>query len=96
MAKHDDAGGRSLNDLAKVAADDNVEVITLTRDELQALIDAGTIGQPNPAPAIEEGPHLKKADIREAKRQQLLDARASGDLDEDVMTDDMREILAEG
>jgi len=47
----------------------------------------------NPAPAIEEGPHLKDPKNREAKRQQMIDAGMSPD--DDDMTDDMQAILRE-
>jgi hypothetical protein len=49
---------------------------------------------PNPAPAMEEGPHLKDPEIREAKRQQMVEAGLSPD--DESLTDDMREILREG
>lgn len=48
---------------------------------------------PNPAPAIEEGPHLQDPEIRATKRQQMIDAGMSAD--DESLTDDMREILRE-
>lgn len=48
---------------------------------------------PNPAPAMEEGPHLQDPAIRAAKRQQMIDAGLSAD--DTTLTDDMRTILSE-
>lgn len=69
------------------------EMVQISASELQALREqaAAPGSNANPEPAFEEGPHLKKADIRDAKRQQLLDAGFKAS-DEDL-TDDMRSLL---
>lgn len=70
------------------------------RDELRQLVKLQTVEDlaaagipPNPAPAIEEGPHLDDPEVRRLKRRQLKDAGLTGD--EDHLTDDLKTILSE-
>ncbi len=86
---------RDIKELAVIAQDESTDVVQLTRDELTALIQAGRMAQPNPAPAIEEGPHLEDPAIREAKIRQLQEAEENGDLDHEVLNDAMRDLLTE-
>ncbi len=76
---------------AKMGAKEEVEVVTLSREEFERLTSSAAAGTPNPAPAVEEGPHLKNKDIAEAKRQQLREAKMT--TDDDGMTADMRNLL---
>ncbi len=72
-------------DKQKVDVEDTV---TISREEYDAL----TAG-PNPAPAVEEGPHLKERSVRAAKREQM---HAMGiTADDETITDDMRAIMKE-
>jgi hypothetical protein len=85
------------SDGAVIEVDDTAGVVTMSLEEYERLSSLETQladVQANPEPAFEEGPHLKKAEIREAKRQQLLDAGV--DADDNRLTEDMRDILAEG
>ena len=65
------------------------DTVTMTVAELRALMT--TVGTPNPAPAVEEGPHLDDPEVRAAKRRQLVEA--GYDADSDGLTDDMRAVL---
>ena len=78
---------------AELRADETPEVVTLSREEFDRLTTQASGGGVNPAPAIEEGPHLRDPDVREAKRRQLVDAGISAD--DDGLTDDLRAVLAE-
>ncbi len=82
MTKHETDG-------ARMGSDDAGEVMKISRDEYERLLASSA--PPNPAPAVEEGPHLKKPEIAAAKRDQLKDAKVSGD--EEWLTDDMRAAL---
>lgn len=71
------------------------EMTTISKAEYDALRSHfPEVPFPNTAPAIEEGPHLKEPDVRAAKLQQMTDAGLTVDADD--LTDDMRDILAEG
>ncbi len=72
-------------DKQQISAEDT---ITISRAEYEGLTAA-----PNPAPAVEEGPHLKDKAVREAKREQL--AAAGLTVADPRLTDDMRSILKE-
>ncbi len=61
--------------------------------ELLGRSDGGGDALSNPAPAIEEGPHLQDPKVRDAKREQLANAGISPD--DETLTDDMRSILEE-
>ncbi len=89
MAK---ARSDATNEEQAFGSEDAGEVVTLTREEFDRLTAAGDSGA-NPAPAIEEGPHLDDPDIRAAKRDQL---RAAGiDHEAADITDDCRDLLRE-
>jgi hypothetical protein len=71
------------NEKAAVASDDNADVVVLSREEYEQLIalrDDPTAGV-NLTPAVEEGPHLRNKEVRQAKVQQLREAHESGDID---------------
>jgi len=89
MAKDERPASR---DGANLGSEDAAEVVTLSREEYNLLI-ARAEAKPNPAPAIEEGPHLQKAAIRAAKREQLREAGMEAD--HEALTEDMRAMLAE-
>ena len=80
------------NDNSAVVVREDSGMVEMTMEEYDRLL-AG-ISSPNPAPAVEEGPHLKDPEVAEAKRAQLENAGAKGD--EDWMTDDMRSVLKGG
>ncbi len=79
-------------DNANLGSDESADVVTLSREEYDALLAARDAG-PNPEPAFEEGPHLNDPDIRAAKRQQMRDAGL--DHESGGITEDMRAILRE-
>jgi len=79
-------------DGGRVGSEDSADVVVLSREEYTLLVTRAE-GEANPAPAIEEGPHLKKAAIRQAKREQLREAGLAHD--DESLTDDMRSLLAE-
>ncbi len=54
---------------------------------------AATHPDANPAPAWEEGPHLKDPELRALKRQQMREAGLTPD--SDGISDDQRAILRE-
>lgn len=85
MAKAKQADGGA------VSSEEAAEVVSISREEYQRLLAA--TAPANPAPAVEEGPHLQDPVIRSAKRAQLREAGVTGD--EDWLTDDMRAIVAE-
>lgn len=78
------------NESGKVRATESSDIRTYTQEEVDALLADATRDNPNPAPAIEEGPHLK-GDIAEVKRKQLEDAGIAAD--DETITDDMRRLL---
>ncbi len=85
-------GDDGQQDAQPMGSDDGAEVVTLSREEFDRLTAAGD-GGANPAPAIEEGPHLADPGIRAAKREQM---RAAGmDHESEGITDQMRDILRE-
>lgn len=82
-------------DNAKVAADEDTNVVTISAEEWSEIQDrlARADQTPNLAPAIEEGPHLQDPEIREEKLAQLEE---HGDKVVGLeMPDDMRELLDE-
>lgn len=83
---------KDRSDNSALVTMEDAGVVELSREEYDRLL-AG-ISTPNPAPAVEEGPHLKDRDVAEAKRAQLENAGVTGD--EEWMTDDMRSVLKGG
>ena len=83
-----------VKDAGTVRADERSAVVEIPREEYERLMAQADGGGINTAPAVEEGPHLHKRDVRDAKRQQLLDAGVSAD--DEALTDDLRDILKEG
>lgn len=72
---------------------ETAEVRTYTQEEVDKLLADAGAALPNPAPAIEEGPHLQDPEVRAAKRKQLQDAGV--DADHPDLTDDMRALMRE-
>lgn len=70
------------------------QTVVISQEEYERLLAASQPATPSSEPAFEEGPHLKKADIRDAKRQQMVDAGLT--VDSPDLTDDMIDILGEG
>lgn len=68
---------------------------TSSQEEIDVLLaqQRDDLATPNPAPAIEEGPHLDDPEVRRLKRQQLRAAGLAGD--ENHLTEDLKAILAE-
>lgn len=83
------------NDATLVTSTSAASVRTYSQAEVDALLarQREALTAFNPAPAIEEGPHLQDPELRRHKRRQLRDAGLTGT--ENHLTDDMRAILAE-
>ena len=83
-------------DTAEVSAQEDTQVVTISAQEwaeIQSRLAAADVAGPNPAPAVEEGPHLQDPDIRQAKIEQVQE---HGDLIVGMeMPDDMVAILEE-
>jgi hypothetical protein len=79
-------------DTAPVGTNEAAEVVTISREEYDALL-AAKDGGVNPEPAFEEGPHLDDPEHRALKRQAMRDAGLTHD--DDRLTSDMRKILRE-
>lgn len=80
------------SDRTEATADDAVEVRVFTQDEVDRLVAEARDGVPNPAPAVESGPHLADPELRRLKREQLVAAGIGADAG---LTDDLRDILSE-
>lgn len=67
-------------------------VRTYTQQEVEAMLHQ--MAQRALQPAFEEGPHLEIPEIRDLKREQMIEAGYT--VETPNLTDDMRAILAEG